>query len=63
MANCDFRGVGDQGVVLVLSGPEDYNGNNGRMVTISLPGKELDQLKCKLAQEWDIQYCSSLGLC
>lgn len=63
LANCDFRGVGDQGVVLVLPGPEDDNGNNGRMVTISLPGKELDQLKCKLAQEWDIQYCSSLGLC
>jgi hypothetical protein len=54
LANCDFHGVGDQGVVLVLPGLEDDDGNNGRMITISLPQKELDQLKCKLAKEWGI---------
>ncbi|KAK2445453.1 protein ECERIFERUM [Trifolium repens] len=54
LANCDFHGVGDQGVVLVLPGLEDNDGNNGRMITISLPQKELDQLKCKLAKEWGI---------
>ncbi|KAI5404505.1 hypothetical protein KIW84_051605 [Lathyrus oleraceus] len=61
MVNCDIRGVGDEGVVLVLPGPEDNDGNNGRMVTISLPGKELDQLKGKLEKEWGIQYYSRLG--
>ncbi|XP_058781255.1 protein ECERIFERUM 2-like [Vicia villosa] len=61
MVNCDFRGVGDEGVVLVLPGPEDDDGNNGRMVTVSLPGKELDQLKCILEKEWGIQYYSRLG--
>jgi len=56
MVNCDFRGVHDEGVVLVLPGPEDSDGNNGRMVTVSLPEKELDQLKCKLEGELGIQY-------
>lgn len=60
MANCDLRGVGDQGVVLVLPGPEDDEGNNGRMITVSLPGKELDQLKYKLEREWGIQHYASL---
>ncbi|CAJ2641146.1 unnamed protein product [Trifolium pratense] len=54
LANCDFHGVGDQGVVLVLPGLEDDDGNNGRMITISLPQQELDQLKCKLAKDWGI---------
>ncbi|CAL5204580.1 unnamed protein product [Lathyrus oleraceus] len=58
MVNCDIRGVGDEGVVLVLPGPEDDDGNNGRMITVSLPGKELDQLKSKLEKEWGIQYYS-----
>lgn len=59
MANCTFRGVGDQGVVLVLPAPED-GGGDGRIVTVSLPGKELDQLKAKLEGEWGI-ICSRPG--
>ena len=55
MANCTFRGVGDQGVVLVLPAPEDNeDGGNGRIITVSLPGKELGQLKDKLEGEWGI---------
>ncbi|CAK8568172.1 unnamed protein product [Lathyrus sativus] len=54
MVNCDIRGVGDEGVVLVLPGPDDDDGDNGRMITVSLPGKELDQLKYKLEKEWGI---------
>ncbi|XP_061352486.1 protein ECERIFERUM 26-like [Gastrolobium bilobum] len=55
MANCTFRGVGDQGVVLVLPAPRDNeDGGNGRIITVSLPEKELDQLKDKLDGEWGI---------
>ncbi|XP_027354074.1 protein ECERIFERUM 2-like [Abrus precatorius] len=55
MSNCTFRGVGDKGVVLVLPAPEDNEGDkDGRIVTISLPEKELDQLKDKLGGEWGI---------
>lgn len=56
LANCTFHGVGDQGVVLVLpAAPEDNeDGSIGRMITVSLPEKELDQLKDKLRGEWDI---------
>ncbi|KAK7410477.1 hypothetical protein VNO78_01282 [Psophocarpus tetragonolobus] len=55
MANCTFRGVGDQGVVLVIPAPEDSNhGGNGRIVTVSMPRKELDQLRDKLREEWGI---------
>ena len=55
VANCAIHGVGDQGVVLVLPAPEDKeDGNNGRMVTVSLPEEELDQLKEKLGGEWGI---------
>lgn len=50
MANYSIHGVGDQGVVLVLLGLEEdgENGRNERMVMISLPEKEVDQLKEKL---------------
>ncbi|KAI4337592.1 hypothetical protein L6164_015988 [Bauhinia variegata] len=56
LANCTFHGVGDQGVVLVLPGPEDNkeNGGIGRMITVTLPEKELDQLKHQLNREWGI---------
>ncbi|KAK7311677.1 hypothetical protein RJT34_09966 [Clitoria ternatea] len=60
MANCTFRGVGDQGVVLVLPAPEDKEGDgNGRIVTVSLPKKELQKLKHKLEGEWGVD-CASL---
>jgi hypothetical protein len=61
LASCDFHGVGDQGVVLILPGLEDEEGNNGRMITVSLPEKELEQLKFKLSREWDIPYRSRFG--
>lgn len=51
MANCVIHGVGDQGVVLVLPALED---SSGRMITISLPEKELEQLKDKMGGEWGI---------
>ncbi|KAL1344730.1 hypothetical protein HN51_018579 [Arachis hypogaea] len=58
VANCSFRGVGDQGVVLVFPSPSkedsEDGGNNGRIVTVSLPVKELYQLKNKLGAEWGI---------
>lgn len=55
MANCTFRGVGDQGVVLVLPAPEDNeDGGNGRIVTVSLPHEELCQLKNEVEGEWGI---------
>ncbi|KAK7282900.1 hypothetical protein RIF29_12011 [Crotalaria pallida] len=51
VANCTFRGVGDQGVVLVLpAAPEDNDGDNGRIATVSLPEKELNKLKDKLGE-------------
>ncbi|KAF1864955.1 hypothetical protein Lal_00004328 [Lupinus albus] len=53
MANCTFRGVGDEGVVLVLPAPPEDNGD-GRIVTVSLPEKELHQLKDKIGEEWSI---------
>ncbi|MED6180231.1 hypothetical protein PIB30_008425 [Stylosanthes scabra] len=57
VANCALHGVGDEGVVLVLPAPqdkEDGGNNNGRLVTVSLPEKELEQLKDKLGTEWGI---------
>ncbi|OIV97845.1 hypothetical protein TanjilG_12602 [Lupinus angustifolius] len=59
MANCTIHGVGDEGVVLVLPAPEDIDdgdggGGNGRIVTVSLPEKELNQLKDKIGKEWSI---------
>lgn len=56
LANCSIYGVGDQGVVLVLPGLEyEESGSNGRMVTVSLPEKEIQQLKDKLRGEWGIE--------
>ncbi|XP_027331760.1 protein ECERIFERUM 2-like isoform X2 [Abrus precatorius] len=51
VANCSIHGVGNQGAVLVLPAPED---NKGRMITVSLPENELDQLKDKLGGEWGV---------
>ncbi|KAJ7965824.1 protein ECERIFERUM 26-like [Quillaja saponaria] len=54
--NYSFNGVGDEGAVLVLPGPtnEKEEGGNGRIVTIVLPEKQLEQLKHKLEREWGI---------
>ncbi|CAL0305606.1 unnamed protein product [Lupinus luteus] len=55
MANCTIHGVGDEGVVLVLPAPEDIDGGgSGRIVNVSLPEKELNQLKDKIGKEWSI---------
>ncbi|KAK7275846.1 hypothetical protein RIF29_16972 [Crotalaria pallida] len=56
LANCAFHGVGDQGIVLVLPAAQGDNedGDNGRIITVSLPEKELDQLKDKLGGVWGI---------
>ncbi|KAE9595990.1 hypothetical protein Lal_00030657 [Lupinus albus] len=56
VANCAFHGVGDKGVVLVLPTAQEDNEDqsNTRMITVSLPEKELDQLKDKLGEEWGI---------
>ncbi|MED6211377.1 hypothetical protein PIB30_073137 [Stylosanthes scabra] len=57
VANCALHGVGDEGVVLVIPAPhdkEDGGNNNGRLVTVSLPEKEVEQLKEKLGTEWGI---------
>ncbi|KAK7321276.1 hypothetical protein VNO77_31760 [Canavalia gladiata] len=51
LANCSIHGVGNQGVVSVLPAPED---DEGRMITVSLPENEIDQLKEKLGGEWGI---------
>lgn len=56
LANCCIHGVGDDGVVLVLPAPEGFSG--GRMVTVSLPEKELLQLKDNLRDEWGIKSLS-----
>ncbi|XP_028789835.1 protein ECERIFERUM 2 [Neltuma alba] len=59
LANCTFHGVGDEGVVSVLPAPEgddsaEGGGGNGRIITVALPPKELEQLKNKLEREWGI---------
>ncbi|KAL1349576.1 hypothetical protein HN51_026097 [Arachis hypogaea] len=56
VANCALHGVGDEGVVLVLPAPQDKEdgGKIGRLVTVSLPEKEVEQLKDKLGSEWAI---------
>ncbi|KAK7385396.1 hypothetical protein VNO78_31113 [Psophocarpus tetragonolobus] len=56
IANSSIHGAGDQGVILVLPGVEDEkDGRNGRMVTVSLPQTEVEQLKERLREEWDIE--------
>ncbi|KAK7372950.1 hypothetical protein VNO80_06341 [Phaseolus coccineus] len=55
VVNCGIGGVGDDGVVLVLPGSQgEEDGGRGRMVTVTLPEKEVEQLKDKLREEWDI---------
>ncbi|QCE00734.1 protein ECERIFERUM 2 [Vigna unguiculata] len=55
VVNCGVGGVGGDGVVLVLPGLQDEeDGKSGRMVTVTLPEKEVEQLKEKLREEWGI---------
>ncbi|XP_008219248.1 PREDICTED: protein ECERIFERUM 1 [Prunus mume] len=55
-ANYCINGVGDEGVVLVLPGPnygkEEANIRGGRLVTVVLPENEVAQLKTELQREW-----------
>ncbi|XP_010277517.1 PREDICTED: protein ECERIFERUM 1-like [Nelumbo nucifera] len=56
-ANCLIDGVGDEGVVLVLPGPESGSiaeGRGGRTVTVTLPENQVAQLKNELQREWCI---------
>ncbi|KAJ4965572.1 hypothetical protein NE237_017421 [Protea cynaroides] len=55
-ANYAIDGIGDQGVVIVLPGPEngEEHGSGGRIVTISLPEDQLLQLKGELSKEFCI---------
>lgn len=54
VVNCGVGGVGDDGVVLVLPGLQGEDERSGRMVTVTLPEKEVEQLKEKLREEWGI---------
>lgn len=45
-------GVGDEGAVLVLPGPND--GGFGRVVTVILPENEIVELKSELKREWSV---------
>ncbi|XP_043709489.1 protein ECERIFERUM 2 [Telopea speciosissima] len=52
-ANYAIHGIGEEGVVLVLPGPEKVGeqGRGGRTVTISLPEDQLFKLKGELSKE------------
>lgn len=50
-----INGVGEEGVVLVLPGPEgESDCECGRTVTVVLPENQLQKLKKKLNQEWNL---------
>ncbi|KAK2659927.1 hypothetical protein Ddye_006460 [Dipteronia dyeriana] len=51
--NYAIGGVGDEGVVLVLRGPEE-DGCCGRTVTVVLPEKQLSELKIELEDGWGL---------
>ncbi|KAL5777384.1 hypothetical protein ACOSP7_010310 [Xanthoceras sorbifolium] len=51
--NYAIDGVGDEGVVLVLRGPEEY-GACGRTVTAILPENQLSELKIELNEGWGL---------
>ncbi|WCJ24755.1 HXXXD-type acyl-transferase family protein [Euphorbia peplus] len=50
-ANYSIHGVGDEGAVLVLPGPES---GGGKTVTVILPENQVEELKNKLNQEWNL---------
>ncbi|KAK8969333.1 Rosmarinate synthase [Platanthera guangdongensis] len=50
-----IHGVGDEGVVLVLQGPEaNDGGNKGRVVSFILPEEEISLLQERLENDWGI---------
>ncbi|KVH99699.1 Chloramphenicol acetyltransferase-like domain-containing protein [Cynara cardunculus var. scolymus] len=51
LANYAMTGVGDEGVALVLQGPENYR---GRLLTMTLPSDQVVALKNELIKEWNI---------
>lgn len=55
--NYSIHGVGEQGVVLVLAGPEEDSGrgrDRGSTVTVVLPENQLEKLMNELNQEWNL---------
>ncbi|KAJ0085402.1 hypothetical protein Patl1_08668 [Pistacia atlantica] len=50
--NYAIDGVGDEGVVMILPGPEEDEDGCGRKVTVVLPGDQLALLKKELNNEW-----------
>nr|GLL48141.1 protein ECERIFERUM 1 [Ipomoea trifida] len=51
-ANCTISGVGDEGAVLVLPGPENLKGKEGgRIVNVILPEHLLGKLKNEISKE------------
>ncbi|OVA01849.1 Transferase [Macleaya cordata] len=55
-ANYTIHGVSNEGVVLVLPGPEDFKeaGGSGRTVTVILQENQVTQLREELKKEWCI---------
>ncbi|KAI3978981.1 hypothetical protein MKX01_016156 [Papaver californicum] len=55
-ANCRVHGVGNEGVVLVLPGPEPVKegSGKGRTVTVTLQENQLTQLREELEKKWGI---------
>ncbi|MCD7448226.1 hypothetical protein HAX54_039987 [Datura stramonium] len=51
-ASCNISGVGDEGVVLVLPGPENLNGKEGgKIVNVNLPKDQIKGLKNEMREE------------
>ncbi|XP_021283602.1 protein ECERIFERUM 2 [Herrania umbratica] len=51
--NYTINGVGDEGTVLILPGPEK-EGGSGKIVTMTLPEDQLAKLKNILGNDWNI---------
>ncbi|XP_074312943.1 protein ECERIFERUM 26-like [Silene latifolia] len=55
LVNCFVDGVGEDGVVLVLPGPQnEYGEDEGRIVTLTLSKSYMADLKEELNKEWDL---------
>ncbi|XVF39654.1 hypothetical protein PTKIN_Ptkin01aG0050800 [Pterospermum kingtungense] len=51
--NYTINGVGDEGAVLILPGPVK-EGDNGKIVTMTLPEDQIEKLKNILQKDWNI---------